>query len=269
MLLTVPFLLCTMFACINKQTITDEEFIVPETQKIADSVFRQIDDFPNIKDSTSFISDLQLFATLEIDESPTQGENHLISSYKKVKIYGSDKDYIFIEYDYKNGCGAAFPWKYQVLLTERGKLVKTLSALRYEFVEIIKNENPFLLTLTSSSKGNGGHQIYKMTADTLENVCKGNLNNWVQTYDAHEDIAVFEPNELKIEFKDENKDGFNDLVFRGEKLMLGKFSKEGFFNEVESGKPFTVENPASRIALKYVFLYDKLTGHFIPKEKYE
>ncbi|MFT4523695.1 MAG: hypothetical protein ACI8ZN_002650 [Bacteroidia bacterium] len=120
-----------------------------------------------------------------------------ITAYKKVKIYGSYEDYFFIEYDY--GCGSAFPWKYQLLLTTEGYLIETLSGLRFEFVEIYKNENPFLITVTATSKGNGGHELYKISADTLENVYESNLDYFARTYDAHEDNNLSSINILNSE----------------------------------------------------------------------
>jgi hypothetical protein len=266
-LLTLTILTLTTLGCSNKQTPKDEKSTVTETQVI-DTIFRQVADFPTIKDTTKFIADLRQIFELEVDESPVQKANEKITTFKKVKIYGSDNDYFFIEYDYKVGCGAAFPYKYQLLLTSNGKLVKTLSGQRYEFIEIFKNENPFLMTVVGTSKGNGGHEIYKFSADTLQNIYDGYFDYDVQTYDAHEDLSVFEPNELKIGFKDENKDGFNDIVFTGHKLMLGKYTKDSLWYDVENGKPFTVENPADRISIKYIFLYDKQTGHFKAKENY-
>ena len=238
-----------------------------ETQ-VTDTIFREVADFPTIKDTTKFIADLRQIFELEVDESPAQKTNEKITTYKKVKIYGSDNDFVFIEYDYKVGCGAAFPYKYQLLLTTNGKLVKTLSGQRYEFIEIFKNENPFLMTVIGTSKGNGGHEFYKISADTLENIYEGYFDYYVQTYDENEDLSVFEPNELKIGIKDENNDGFNDIVFTGQELMLGKYTKDSLWYDVENGKPFSVENPADRISVKYVFLYNKQTGHFKAKEKY-
>lgn len=65
-----------------------------------------------------------------------------------------------------------------------------------------------------------------------------------------------------------NKDGFNDIVYTGQKLMLGKYTKDSSWYDVENGKPFTVENPASRHFVKYIFLYDKQSGHFKAKDNY-
>ena len=239
-----------------------------ETEQETEKVFKQVANFPTIKDTAQFIIGLRQTYDLKIHESPVQKEYEKITAFKKVKLYGSDKDFIFVEYDWKVGSMAEFPWKYQLLLTTDGKLVKTLSGQRFDFVKIFPNQNPFLLTVITTAKGNGGHELYKISADTLENVYEGYYDCNVRTYDACQDLSVFEPNELKIEFKDENKDGFNDIVFSGQKLMLGKYTKDNFWYDVENGKPFSVENPAERIAIKYIFLYDNQTGHFKTKEKY-
>jgi hypothetical protein len=267
-LLTLTILTLTTFGCANKQTPKDEKLPVTETQEKADTVFRQVADFPTIKDTTKFISDLRQVFGLEVDESPSQKANEKITTYRKVKIYGSDNEYIFIEYDYGDGCMAAYPWKCQLLLTRSGNLVKSLWGQRFEFVTIFPNQNPFLMTVTATAKGNGGHEIYKITADTLENVYEGYYDFDIQTYDAHEDLSVFKPNELNVAFLDNNKDGFNDIIFTGQKLMLGKYTKDSLWYDVENGKPYTIENPADRISIKFIFLYDKQTGHFKAKQNY-
>jgi len=255
------------FGCSNKQTPKDEKSTVTETQ-LNDATFLQLADFPTIKDSAKFIAYLRQIFKLEVHESPVQKETEEISAFKKSKIYGSDKEYILIEYDWKVGSMGEFPWKYQLLLTTDGKLVKILSGQRFDFVTIFPKQPPFLMTLTTTAKGNGGHEIFKISADTLQNIYEGYNVYAVQTYDAHQDLSVFEPNELKMSFKDENKDGLNDIVFTGQKLMLGKYAKDSSWYDVENGKPFNIDNPADRILVKYIFLYDKQSGHFKSNEKY-
>lgn len=271
-LLTLTILTLTTFGCANKQTPKDEKLPVSETQEKADTIFRQVGDFPTIKDTTKFIADLRKIFELEVDESPVQKANEKITTFKKVKIYGSNNGYFFIEYDYNVGCGAAFPYKYQLLLTTNGKLVKTLSGQRYQFIEIFKNENPFLMTVVGTSKGNGGHELYKISADTLENVYEGYFNYDVQTYDAHEDNKIYEPNELTLKVKDFNNDGFNDISFNGKTVLIQGQTKNGdwFDTETINGKEVTysVDNPFKKIPVEFVFLYDKQTGHFKPRENY-
>jgi hypothetical protein len=271
-LLTLTILTLTTFGCANKQTPKDEKLPVPETQAKADTVFRQVADFPTIKDTTKFIADLRQVFGLEVDESPSQKANEKITTYKKVKIYGSDNDYFFIEYDYGDGCMAAYPWKYQLLLTTEGGLVKSLSGQRFDFVTIFQNQNPFLLTVTATAKGNGGHEIYRISSDTLQNVYEGYFDYDVQTYDAHEDNKIYEPNELTLKVKDFNNDGFNDISFNGKTVFIQGQTKNGdwFDTETINGKEVTysIDNPFKKISVEFIFLYDKQTGHFKAKENY-
>lgn len=281
-LLKLVILTLTIFGCSGKQTPKEEKAsVIAPIKKVKkttkqptaivkqhkDKVFKQLANFPTIKDTTQFIADLRQVFNLNVEESPVQKENQKISVYKKVKINGSNKDYYFIEYDWNAGCTATYPWKYQLLLTTDGKLVKLLDAKRCEFVHIFKKQNPFLLTTIVSGHGNGGHCVYRVSADSLENVYEGYYNYDISTYDADETISIFQPYELNISFKDNNQDGYNDIIFSGQKLMLGKYTKDSLWYDVENGKPFTVEHPASKIPIKYVFLYDKKTEHFKAKDK--
>jgi hypothetical protein len=189
-------------SCADKQVPNAEKQPVLETKQQTEKVFKRLVDFPKIQDTSRFVADLEIFSGFEADNTPTRQANGKITTYKKVKIYGSDKDYFFIECAYNAGSNASFPWKYQVLASTDGKLVKTLSGQRFEFVQIFKNENPFLLTVVGTAKGNGGHEIYKMVSDTLQNVYEGYFDYAIQTYDAHEDNWVYEPKELKLGVKD-------------------------------------------------------------------
>jgi len=267
-LLTLTVLILITLGCSTKQTPRDGKLIVEESKEKAAKVFKQVADFPTIKDTAQFIADLRQIVDFEIHESPVQKEQQAITALKKVKLYGSDNDFIFIEYDWKVGSMAEFPWKQQLLFTTEGKLIKALTGQRYDFVKAFPNQHPFLLTVVATARGNGGHEMYKVSGDTLENVYEGYFDCHTQTYDGYEDLSVFEPNELNISFRDENKDGVNDIVFTGQKLMLGKYTKDSLWYDVENNKSFSVENPAASVPIKYIFLYDKQTGHFTAKEKY-
>jgi hypothetical protein len=78
-------------------------------------------------------------------------------------------------------------------------------------------------------KGNGNHQIYKMTNGKLVTVLDENLEFHLQTYDAHEDNRINEPNELSIQAKDFNQDGFNDISFKGKVVYLQGQDKNGIW----------------------------------------
>lgn len=231
-------------------TVTTQTETVSTVTPLADGkVFSQIATFPTISDSAKFITELLDKFELEVDnDSPTTSGS--ITTYKKIKLNGSDKDFILVEYDWKDGCMAAFPWKYQLIFTTDGKHIKTLSADRYDFIKIFPNQNPFMLALLATAKGNGGHKIYKVTTDTLENVYEGYYDYAIRTYDAHGDNTLYEPHELLLTIQDKNSDGLSDIVFKGKLLYDDDVNK------------YTT-------ALEFIFLYNKQTGHFKAKENYE
>jgi hypothetical protein len=256
-LLKLTICALTSLICTNKRIPKDEINSVPEPTPIqTEHVFKEIIGLPPIKDKAIFMEKLKGFCNFEIDTMSSFREMEKVTTYEKVKIYGSDKDFYLVEYDYGDGCMAAFPWKYQVLFTTKGELVKILDVSRFELVEIFPKEPPFLLTVVATTNGNGVHEIFKMTADTLQNI----LQCEVRTYDSHEDRSVYEPNELRFTKKDFNKDGINDIAFKGKLVMLMKQTKDGIW--------YDGDNPAEKIPIEFIFLYDKQSGRFKEKEDY-
>ena len=228
-------------------------------------------DFPIIKDSTDFISTLK--QTYNIESNNSEESDEKIIAFKKVKIYGSDNEFFFIEYAYGAGSMATYPWKYQLLLTTKGGLVKIFSVQRYDFTQIFPNKNPFLLTVAATAKGNGGHEVYKISADTLKNVYEGYYDCNVRTYDAHDDFAIYEPFELNLIVKDYNNDGFNDIAFVGKVVYTRGETECGDFiidSEIINGVAvfYSAENPYKKIPIEFIYLYDKNTGTFKAKEDY-
>jgi hypothetical protein len=202
-----------------------------------------------IKDTSLFIKQLKLFANLEIDESNKIYEK--INFYKKIHLYGSSKEYIFIEYDYGNGVGSAFPYKYQILIDNQGYLIKKLSGLKFRFIKVFPNENPLLILTLSTSKGNGWHEIYQIIDDSLVNIYDGYEKHFIRTYDAHQDGFLFQPSELDINIKDYNKDGMNDICFEGVQLNTQNQKKDSvrfIFLYQEKNKRFGMKNlPSKRL----------------------
>jgi hypothetical protein len=246
--------------------------VVIKTKGKTESAFESVVDYPEIKDSTKFISDLRKIFNLEVDESRYQNDNEKITVFMKLKLYGSDNDYFFIEYDYADGCGAAFPWKYQLLLNAKGELVKRMAGIRYEFIKIFENDNPFLMLVNSTSKGNGGHSIYKVSEDSLEDVYEADLDYFIRTYDSFEDNSINEPYEMTIKVNDNNNDGLNDISFNGSFVLIkgltkyGDWYDGGYINGIMV--KYSVDNPFKEIPVELIFIYDKKTGHFKAKQDY-
>lgn len=232
------------------------------------SNFSLVKDFPQIKDSLQFIS--QLLDACALHHDP--GLYEKITAYKKVKLYGSAEDYIFLEYDYGDGCTAAFPYKYQLLFSTAGKRIACISAIHYDFVEMIPNTNPFLLTLSATGHGNGGHEIYKVTQDTIVNILDGFFDYFPKTYDRNHDNTINEPFELNHTIKDYNNDGYNDIAFYGKVVLIQGRSPKGDWYDGETKKrksiTYSEDNPFKKIPVTFIFLYNTQTGHFTQKEDY-
>ena len=238
----------------NQNPKTEDSINLPIEDKIG--LFSFTKSFPLISDTSQFITELRNAFNLENAQYLEQQPNEKINTYKKIKLYGSQKELILIEYDYIDGSSASFPYKYQIIMTTEGKLIAVLVGLRYEFLKVFENQSPFLLVLTSTSKGNGSHQLYKFSNDTLENVIDKE-GYFPRTYDNHSDHHINVPNELKLKIRDKNSDGFNDLIFSG-KMKLNSLGNSVADDAVNN----------KTIPLELIFIYDEKTGHFKELEDY-
>jgi len=59
--------------------------------------------------------------------------------------------------------------------------MKAISAVRVDIVKILPTKNSYLFALLSSAQGNGGHVIFRINKDTIEQVYEGFLGNRAQT----------------------------------------------------------------------------------------
>lgn len=244
-----------------------------DTTDESNKVFPLIASFPLIKDTVNFIKQLKEFGNLELCAFPERPEfKERITYYKRLRLYGSNEEYILCEYDYGSGCSAGFPWKYQLLFTPEGKLLITLGAFRFELLKVFPNQNPFLLIVISSARGNGGHQLFKVSGDTLENVYEGYTDYQTKTYDAHQDYAIYEPNELKISVKDLDRDGYADLTFSGKLILIQGLTKDSMWYDYEIRDSdtisYSVDHPFKKLPVRYVYLYNGKSGHFVESKKY-
>ncbi len=165
------------------------------------------------------------------EESPYKKSK--ITQYKKVKIYGSDSTFILLEYYFGGISGINYPWKVQLVLTEAGDLVGKLYVEEVKMFKVFPKENPFLLGFYGGYRGNGGHVLLKVSADTLEHTLQDYNRGGLKTHDAYLDHLVYEPYELKLRVGDFNKDGFNDLVFSGKILQIQKRAENGDWIEYD------------------------------------
>ena len=197
----------------------------------------------NTKDSLILINSIKSATRFEQDTAYKKYEK--ISAFKRINIMGANEKIVFIEFEYGNTSGASWPGKFQTLFTANGRLIGSVFAESYKFVNINKNENPYLFTLETTQHGNGGHSLYKLNGDTLEDSYDGFSDCYLRTYDSNEDYSINEPFELKLSIKDFNNDGFNDISFSGSLITNDK------------------KTPVS-----FQFIFNKQTGHFIEKEDY-
>jgi hypothetical protein len=266
---TYVFIPTTLRNNLNRYITTHD----PDTSIPRGKVFPLILKFPIIKDTAAFIRQLKERGSFELlDLSNSQQSRERINYYKKIKLNGSTKKYILLEYAYDGGSNAGFPWKYQFLFTEEGKLVTILKALRFGFLKVFQNQNPYLLIVVSTAKGNGGHQLFRISGDSLENVYDGYTDYQTKTYDAHQDNAIYEPTELKIVVKDFNKDGYNDLAFHGKLVLIQGLTKDSMWydNEIRNKDTisYSVDHPFKKLPVEYVFLFNSRTEHFVSSKKY-
>jgi hypothetical protein len=229
--------------------------------------FEGIKQYPLIPDTLNFIQALQKNCHLYERRS----EVSKINFFKKTQIYGSEKDYIVLEYDYNDGNGAmgACPWKNQIIFDSQGKLIRILSCDRVDFVTLFSGKNPFLMGVSSDAKGNGKHSIYKIQQDTFENIFNGFSANRPQTYDGHQDRSVNEPTEFPYSFQDKNQDGYKDLIFQGNIVVLEEERGVTQGRNAQGEKiEYTVETPYKKVPVFFIFLYNPQTGHFEEEENY-
>ncbi len=256
----------SVFVVLSCQTTTENtsQFDSADSLSLSQpkgSVFIALQNYPEIQDSIGFIRELRRIAKLNIEQSLAQKEQECIRAFEKIKIFGSSREFYLVEYYYRVGSSAGFPWKYQVLFDSAGYWLGTFQGIRYELITADPKQNPYLLLVYSTAKGNGGHVIYTIRNDSLHLVLN-TQEMGIQTYDKHEDMSVFETDELNLSFTDINRDGNLDIVFSGKKLMLGKYTPDSFWYDVEQDTPFSRENPASIEQVKYIFFQDPLTGTF-------
>ncbi|MCD7936778.1 MAG: hypothetical protein LUG98_07965 [Tannerellaceae bacterium] len=187
-------------------------------------------------DSLIFIR--QLYSSFNID-TPFVFTPGNITQIDTILLYGSDTNFLIIEYSYPDGPMSDYPWKIQFLITTDHKPVNYFQANRYELIEVFPDQHPLLLILNVTGKGNGWHEIYRMKNNNCINICEP--DEFIKTYDAHTDYDIFDPPELQLTIEDCNGNGFNDLIFKGTRQ---------YYDPPERIETIKME------PVKYIFLYN-------------
>lgn len=249
-----------VFSCIKKQSPTEAAIPVETKKNISpdtirrekneekynyqDTFFTGINEYPAIHDSATFIKELKNNCHLWHGGRNREKINYFI----KTSLYGTEQKIFIIEYDYNDGY-MGHPGKTQIVFNSSGKLLTMLRMIHIGPVVIFPGKHPFLIGVESTSKGNGCHEIYRMSGDSLEQLLVYSRGNRPMTYDMHGDNTVNEPYEFPYRFADVNKDGYNDILF--------------------SGKIKIIDPPEKKmLPATFIFLYNKTNRHFIPKEDY-
>ena len=129
--------------------------------------------YPKVSDTFNFIKALEENCHLYSNERNSKS----LDKFKKIKLNGSTKDFYYIEYSYPISSNSEFPGRYQIVLDNKGKFLKAISAVRLDIVKILPTENPYLFAFLSTAHGNGGHDIFRINEDTVEQVFDGFLVN--------------------------------------------------------------------------------------------
>ena len=223
-----------------------------------------------IDDTLAFISKLEANCHVKLYGSKSLRKINILD---KSHIFGLQKMIYLIELGYDEGAMVDFPWKHQIILDEKGKLLGILSGINCRFVTILYKSSPFLVLVKATAKGNGQHEVYMIKNNKLVNVLNFPSDFCVRTYDAHGDQTVNIPNELSLNIEDNNHDGFNDIVFTGYiELIMGVSKDNQWFNMSKNTNgqlvTYSITNPFKKIPVKYVFIYNLTSKTFIPQKKY-
>lgn len=266
LLFLYSLLISFSFACSNEQNSIKNYSNFKELTTMQNQIFHYILSYKSKDDSIALITELKQLSAIFNNGSTINDES--IKYYKNKKLFGSDKFYNLLEYSYRTSENNN-PEKILVLLTHEGKFLQKLFINGLKFLDIFNKQNPFLLTMKKTTKGNGGHILYKISEDKLEYVLDA-YNTEPRTFDAHQDSSIYEPNELNLVVKDYNNDGYNDIAFKGKIVYIQGQNDKGLWYDFEVIKNevvyYSIDNPFKKTPIEYLYFYDKETGHFTALE---
>ncbi|MCP4442557.1 MAG: hypothetical protein GY810_26925 [Aureispira sp.] len=201
------------------------------------------------QDSADFIRKLdKSYGLLE----PNKG---VISNFYQQVLFGYGDTVYVIEYTIPlDSICEHYPYQQQFIFNRDGQLLHKDQAMSVKFVQIWEDQAPVFMVLNSSCEGEGKHHFYKYENGRLIdifNVFEGG-DNTPNTYLNLVDSAYFDPFELVFEAIDIDQDGYNDIVFRGKKVVLRD----------NKGKQYPTWRPFQKELLEYKFIYKPAKGLF-------
>ncbi len=240
------FTIIILTSCKNK-SVENDNFTKTETKKEIAISQKETLKIPikilTSNDTLKLVDNIK--KVIELEQNTEYSKFEKILRLQHLMLNGKSDNIIFIEFEYGYTSGASWPGKCQLFFTENGKLIGRVDAEKYKFLRINKTELPYFYTLETTQHGNGGHNLYRISNDTLENTLDGFSVYFLRTYDSDETTSINEPFELKMKISDFNNDKLNDISFSGKIIKYAK-----------------------KYPVDFQFLYNKKTGHFSEKEDY-
>lgn len=237
----------------SENNLQEEPIVEQSTCKDCDSIILEL---PNITDTSKLITALRSKYKLEVDE--VHGIQETITKCQFVTIGKEKKDFILVEFDYKDGCMVAYPWKYQIIL-KQGNITPIHIGAYHSIQSIELNNEKYLLVTERSGKGNGLHKLLTLSNDSIINVLDLDYDD-IHTVDSHGDDGYF-VKPLTISVKDFNRNGYEDLVFKGNREMLMGATENGDLYDLNESEYYIKP-------VMFVFIYDSTRNKYIAQEDY-
>ena len=270
------FLLWNVWACVGDNVVVEDK---KETQDSLDhsSKINQSDLFKNeeerlkarkdkvfrpILDSAGRADKKNLLRNLSQQYGSPFSESVELNQCKYSKFYGY-KDSIWI-LELKTGNEALCPpygTQLQYIFDAQGHLIYEDSAALMEMLVVWEDKAPLLMTIATDCKGTGQHHFYKYESGQLIDIFNVLMESTPLTYDAEAstDAKIYKPEMLALKLMDKNKDGRNDLVFSGQRLIL----------KGPDDKKYTEMNPYKRESVEYIFLYEPIDDWFVAERSHK
>lgn len=197
--------------------------------------------YPTVEDSSAFkIAVLKLIdSTYSLNISAEQSK---VSLYKQLSIQGKANKTYVVELSQQNANETPAP-TYQFYFDEAGKFVAKTELQFFEFLEM-EGFSGSLMGGVLWRDDPQEYGVFEFDGDRLLNLLcsleQGRFEELSKIYDKVADDDLNEPSLLQLEVLDENRDGWEDVVFSGMKLMKDTL--------------IDAEEYVIQVPVKYVFL---------------